>query len=639
MSSVPLSEEEWKRRLIELSNAYYNGASLVSDAEFDTLVDQYEELYGAWTYLGPSASHHHPKAKLPVFMGSLNKVKEEAAVQKFDTHPPVISSYVLTEKLDGISLLVSVKKTPSTKPIVRLYTRGNGLVGSDVTHLLPFLKLGDIDKLLGTFNTTTLLLRGELVLPLESVAQLGENLRNIVCGAVNAKTPDANILSLVHFVAYEVCNLNLTPIETIEGFQNSGWEVPKHVLILQELTKVICDEWLTRMSQLTVYPIDGLVAAKNVKSKENAEASKQHTNPVTMVAYKRTNAVRTTTVVQVHWEMSRYGMMHPRVEIQPIVIDGCTITFVSGFHAKYILENNLGPGAVIVVQRSGEVIPNIVRVVQPSPSGAQLPEGENVKWVWHSVDIQMKAGGSDVNHEQAIARMTYSLKLLGAKQISDATVSKLYHAGLTNEMRVWNATLPELQAIDNIGPVQAGNIYAACSAARSNITLDKLLLLSACFNNFGEKKIAKCTEVIDVVKYIEQPSSMNEYEMLAKLSSVSIKTQGQDFIAGCNAFRQQEFLMQMLQLVKAKQASTVTPVASASAAPITLRAVFSGFRDKDLVTQCLQKGIKVTDGTVTKQTDCVVVKEKGVLSTKVMQAQAYNIPVYTVSEFQQRYSI
>ena len=145
------SQATFQQHLIDLSNKYYNVVEatdeLISDKTFDELVEEYEATFKTtFDYIGAEGtSRHYQKVKLPVCMPSLNKAKTIQDLQRYDaqlkkhtdneaTNP---HKYLFTEKMDGISLLLTI--TPSK--IIKAYTRGNGVVGSDVSHILKYIKL------------------------------------------------------------------------------------------------------------------------------------------------------------------------------------------------------------------------------------------------------------------------------------------------------------------------------------------------------------------------------------------------------------------------------------------------------------------------------------------------------------------
>jgi DNA ligase (NAD+) len=606
------SKEDFYIYLKALSDAYYTTENpMVNDGEFDDLVAEYEEQYndpyvylGSGEEVGGGGGAEGKKTKLPVFMSSLNKCKDESSLSRFNAKNVQVQEVVFSEKLDGISLLLETKNKKTT-----LYTRGDGENGTDVSHLLEYLK----------FPQTTLgLVRGELVIQKKLCEILGENLRNIVCGAVNSKTSNLEVLKHVEFIAYSLPKHDLTPKQSFELLQASGFLIPQIVVSeggVCSLEK--CNQILTSFQKTSRYFIDGLVVAKNIFVPITSVENPKH-----IVAFKRTGASRETQVVQVLWQQSRYGVLHPRVQINPIDIDGCTIAFVSGVNAKYIVENKIGPGTRLQIHRSGDVIPNILRIIESTE--AQLP-GETYEMDGVHFKVN-KSSGAD------IARLTYSMKTLQAKGISEQTVEKLYNAGYTTEILLWNANVFDLIKIEGIKQKSAENIVETLRESRERLSLLNVLLISACFNNFGESKLKKIIGCFEVKKYLKT-CHLSKESILSLLASISIKTLGDSFIEYCKTFRKSALFMSLLELVEVEQHGQPSQVI------VHTRVVFSGFRDKDLQSKCLEKGIEVSDGKVNKKTSYLVVDDLSSTSSKVELAKSLGVPMLSKDQFVANYNL
>ena len=601
-----LSADTFLQHLTRLSDAYYNTAEpLVTDDEFDRLVEEYENTYKCqYKYLGSAPKHH--KAKLPVCMPSLNKCKDAAALTRFSQGEPTnFITFVYSEKLDGVSLLAQFTSS-GTK--VKLYTRGDGAVGTDVSHLAAYLNLPR--------PSVDLLVRGELVLP---STEPGENLRNIVCGLVNGKTPQVDMIKKLHFVAYGLPKLALRPSEAFEYLGSLGFELPCRTMF-GECNLEVCNNTYDVFLGSTKYNIDGVVVAKDVPVLDPTQDNPKH-----MMAFKRTNAVRTTVVRKVNWQVSRYGTSHPQVEIDPVDIDGCKIQYVSGNNARYIFEQGIGPGCRLDIQRSGEVIPNIVRIlhrVEP-----QMPS----EYEWDGVHIRLPAA----EREKDIARLTHSMKVLGAKGVSKATIEQMYDAGLTTEAQMWSTSAYDLSKLDGFQAKKAQNIVEALAEAYKNLNLLNLLQISACFDSFGERKLQAICEKMDLSVYLKHKTRYLDAEVINILGSLSIRARAADFVESCNVFRANPYFMSLLEGLPAAQPTQQQQ----QDVEIRFRAVFTGFRPNDeLVQWCAARGIKTSDSAVTRNTDCVVASDTSSGSSKVQTALKLKIPVYNLDEFKQRYA-
>lgn len=608
-----LTQQEFYDYLINCSDAYYNtGTSAISDSQFDQYVAIFEQKFDQkFTYIGSATQ---AKAKLPAFMPSLNKCKDTTSLTRFCKASIQTTKYVYSEKLDGISLLLHYTTTG-----LKLYTRGDGATGSNVDHLKSYLAFPKIDA-----ACMPLLVRGELIIAKQHIEELGQALRNIICGAVMAKTPDVSILQHASFVAYAILEQNMSASNMFHTLQKLGFKLPL-ITVHAACTLDICDKVLTDFQQRSSYQIDGIVVAKDVYIQQEDTSNPKH-----IVAFKRAGVRKQTKVIQVQWNQSRYGKLHPVVVIEPVVIDGCTIQCASGFHAAFIRDNSIGPGALIEIERSGDVIPNIVQVITKA-SEPQIPD--NV--AWDGVHISNK----ETSTESMISRLTYSFKILGAKGVSEQTVRKLFRAGLTTEVACWNATSSLLTAIEGIQEKSASNLLTAFRTSKANLNIINLLLISACFNTFGEKKLGAILDVIDVSRYLRS-NHLTVDEVTSALAKVHIReAMANAFMSQCANFRKSNYFMQLLSMVDSTQGDTSTKQVASKTSTIqhNIKVVFSGFRDSTLVEQCHSLGIAVSLAGVSKTTNILVLADVNSASSKASKATELNIPIMSKDDFIRKY--
>jgi DNA ligase (NAD+) len=605
MSSFKSSKSAFYNYLVQCSDAYYNtGSPLISDSEFDKLVDEFQTLYKSpFTYIG-AAETTHQKVTLPFYTSSLTKCKDTTSLSRFANSAPGVHQYVFSEKLDGVSLVVHYRPEQA----IQLYTRGDGTTGKNVSHLAPYLRLPSLSK-----RQEELLVRGEVMIPKTFASKCGDNLRNIVSGVITAKTPNKEICELLQFVAHGIQNIALKPSDAMKYCEKLGFSIPVFKVI-NKADLDTCNSVLTNLEEKSLYQIDGCVVAKDIYIAITDDKPKH------IIAFKRMGLTKTTTVKGIKWDQSRYGTLHPTVEIEPVQLDGCTISNCSGFHAKYIFENCINVGTVIEVQRSGGVIPDIVGVITSSKTPG-MPLGD---WTWDGVHIRSVEPSEEMN----IERLVYSMKTLEAKGISDGVVRKLYAVGFCSELDLWAAKANDFTAAEGIKEKSASNIYQSLQIAKSNLNVVNCLRISALFPNFHEK-LKTIAAKIDVCKYIKD-RHISDNQLLQTLHSMSIITQASAFIDGCEAFRSNKLFMQMLEIAIA---NTVTAPKEEEKMPeVSLRVVFTGFRDKNLLEDCKKRGIEVQD-SITKATNMLVVADLESGSTKVEKARKQGCKIVSKEEF------
>jgi len=240
--------------MIKLANdAYYvKGTPILTDNQYDILREHTLERYpdnkeAKEGHANLDLKAEKNKVKLPYEMWSMDKIKPDTDalkkwIKKYKEH------YVVSCKLDGVSGLYT---TEFGKP--KLYTRGNGIIGQDVSHLIPYLKMPK-----GTGFTV----RGEFIISIEKfkVKYSAEyaNPRNFVAGLVNKKTILPNVISDLDFVVYEVISPDLKPSEQMTFLEDHESEVVRYVnveTISNELLSELLVNWRTDYK----YEIDGVI--------------------------------------------------------------------------------------------------------------------------------------------------------------------------------------------------------------------------------------------------------------------------------------------------------------------------------------------------------------------------------------------
>ena len=221
-----------KKNIIELliiaDNAFFNGdKSILKDDIYDIIKDYVRKKYPKDPYLKHIGADVDNKVVLPYYMGSQNKIKDsEEEITKYKKQYK--GPYVISDKLDGVSCLIVYKKTENNNYDIKLYTRGNGTEGQDISHLLTYINgFPSVSNILYDY----LAIRGELIISKENWENLkkdgenGANPRNTVSGAINSKTLNKKILNAIDFVCY-------TLISPIDPKIKNGLEILKKMKFL-----------------------------------------------------------------------------------------------------------------------------------------------------------------------------------------------------------------------------------------------------------------------------------------------------------------------------------------------------------------------------------------------------------------------
>ena len=178
--------------LKDASSKYYEGSPVITDDIFDIVKDYLEQKDPSNPVLSEIGAPVGSKVKLPYWMGSLDKIRDdEKSLDKWKAKHA--GSVIVSDKLDGNSALLDY----SSKQL-KMYSRGDGFEGQDISHLIPLIQ--GVPK-----NTDAKAVRGELIISKKSWDALkhkGANARNSVAGVMHSKTPDKILAAAIEFVVY-----------------------------------------------------------------------------------------------------------------------------------------------------------------------------------------------------------------------------------------------------------------------------------------------------------------------------------------------------------------------------------------------------------------------------------------------------
>jgi DNA ligase (NAD+) len=547
---------------------------------------------------------------------------------------------VLSDKLDGISALLYLKKGQWN-----LYTRGDGTDGQNISHILPHLrKLPNLSKLAEAHSEFAV--RAELILSKstwDAMSNAGSNPRNVVAGAVNAKTFDIGILKQIDFVAYEcMAPVHGTMEDQLTFLEQEGFKVAHHrVVDVADLSDELLRNYLQKRKEKSKYVIDGVVVFHNGEHKRAISK-----NPKYAFAYKSSVLLQRATVVvsKVEWNVSKDKYLKPLVYFSPVNIDGVVISKATGFNAKYIHDNVIGPGSQIVIVRSGDVIPYIVEILTKSKSGEpDFPDDIAYNWNESGVDIMVDmdeaAENSDVIESIVLKELTYFFKTLDIKGVAAGTVKKLYDCGMTTVKKILQAKEADLIKCDGIQAKGASNIVGGLQKALAELTPLKLMKASNKLGRgLGERKVGPILEAIPKIiakRYIPTVEELIKVEGIEKKLAQTfidnlpefwqfVDNNGLSFVFGA---KHRE------KLEEAKEAEVATDDGPKLHNVKDMAIVFTGFRDAELEKRIVRDGGRVAS-TISKKVNIVVAKdEEHKSSSKVTKAEEMGITIMTKDEF------
>ena len=610
-----LTESQLSSMIEKANDNYYNnntkGAQLVSDAQYDIVKEYIERKFPANAAIKQvGAQVVKNKVVLPYEMASMDKIKPESdALVRWTAKYK--GPYILSAKLDGVSGLYTCEGD-----VPRLYTRGDGKVGQDVSHLTRVLNLPCIPGLV---------VRGEFILrkAVFDAKYKGTfaTARNLVAGIVNAKTIDDKTRDL-DFVVYEVIKPVLKPskqLDTLLGHRfNTVWHMTTKTLSNEALSAVLQD---TRTKY--EYETDGIIVADdNVWPRGTG-------NPEHAFAFKMaiSDQMAEAKVVDVLWEVSQDGYLKPRIRIEPVNIAGVNIEYTTGFNGKFIEENGIGVGAVVRVIRSGDVIPYIREVIAPAAK-AKMPD---VPYVWTAtrVDVMVENAAEDpaVKRKNVIG---FFLEL-DIKGLGESNLKKMVEAGHDSVAKILGLQLADLEKVFGQGKT-APALYEGIKTRVSKATLAELMTASNLFGRgIGRKSVdALLKESPDFLT-----SSEDKVWKLEILSKIGVKKNGEQFYDAIVPFRR---FLEECGLAGKLDASIKEPLIQGLLQnPLSGKSVvMTKVRDAEIIDFLKRVGATLDD-TMKTTTFVLIVKDRGDVSSKTKYAEARGIPIMTVEEFKRQY--
>jgi DNA ligase (NAD+) len=358
----------------------------VSDDEFDRLFDELKELETEHPDLvtldsptqrvGAPPSERFQKVQHLTPMGSLEKVSDEGSLFKWaddvrkrlDSEEPV--AYVIEPKIDGLA----VNLTYEDGILVRGATRGDGIQGEDVTvnlRTIPSVPL----KMRGSSLPSVAEVRGEVYLPLsgfrelnERIAELGQkiapNPRNAAAGSLRQKDSSITASRPLAVWVYGLGaaeGLQLTShAQTLEWLREHGFRTNPYAERLETIEEVAkrCAEWERRRVELD-YEIDGIVI-KVDSLEQQAILGALHSRPRWARAFKWAPMTAETKLLKIAIRVGRTGALNPWAMLEPVQVGGVTISRATLHNEEDINRKDIREGDRVIVQRAGDVIPQIV---------------------------------------------------------------------------------------------------------------------------------------------------------------------------------------------------------------------------------------------------------------------------------------
>jgi DNA ligase (NAD+) len=637
-----LPQKDFLKLINDYDDVYYNNSKKlkpISDSTYDAIRDIYITRFGKLDKVGIRGDRK--EVELEYYMGSLDKRKTQKEISNWlnKMKGPIL----IDDKVDGISCLyINDGKN------VYLRKRGDGWNGSDITYLVPHLKLPKIK--------TKLDVRLELVITKSVFESKYKN------KYANARAMVAGITNSKHYIPSEINDITCIAYQ----LYSKGKQLPKSVQLsklLEYKFNIACDdpvainksdidleflqEYLKERETDGDYIIDGLVLTD-----DNPYALNVDENPKYSIAFKGLTQSAITTVTGIEWNPSKDGYLKPTVLFKPVVVSEANLSRATGFNAEFIKNNGVGIGAQIEIIRSGGVIAYIKEVIK----GVE-PLMPTDKYKWEGCEIiLLNKDDSRVD----LKNIEFFFKTMDVKYLSSKTLEKIYNAGFDSISKIIKAKPSDFSNIERMGEKTSIKICNNIKTAITNCELATVMCASGCFGRgLGVKKLQKLiTTNKDILTWnINSPTKINKVKNI--LQENSIDKLSDNFITGFPEFKK---FLKTNSLITIKQeedeeeeeetedntenetSNEGNPKGfnknlsgSPSHSDFNKKyfnnkvVIFSGVRDKILEAKIIKCGGKVVT-SMSKKVNLLIVKETGKYTGKELEAQKNNIPIALITD-------
>lgn len=591
-------------KLEEANDKYRQGNPIMSDYDYDQLLEtllEYDPENEYFNKVGIEVLDDSRKVKLPIPMFSMNKIKTMEEISDWCRLKGISKNeeVIITPKFDGLSLCVDETKDTAT-------TRGDGFIGQNSNEHYKLIN-NKLNK-----NTNFSITYGEAIMSkkvfLDKYSKEFANPRNLVAGMLNSKTIH-DILEDIDYIKYGGIIDGLSTKKELIDELNSNQEikVSYHISKISDLSESLLIELFKEWS--IDYEIDGLIIEiNNLKLQEELGRETSTSNPCFSRAFKHISFVenKITTVTGITWNISKQGLLKPVLQVEPINLDGVTVSNVTGNNAKFVKENGLGIGSKIRVIRSGMVIPKIVEVLESVEF--VMPTIDGVELGWNEAGIEVIT--LTETDEQKLKQIVAFFEILEADNVGEGVITQLWDAGFQTIEAVLNATKKDLESIDRFGKRKAAIVFDSIRKATTNVELSKLQHATGFFKGLGSLRLVKL-EDFKTKPTIEEVMSIEGFAETSAISYVNSYDMFFDFIKDLPIT-----IKEKVEKGDSLEGKTF---------------VFTGVRLPDMEKIIVENGGKV-GSAVSRNTTHLVIKVKNSGSSKEKKAIDFGVEILTVEE-------
>ncbi len=414
------------------------------------------------------------------------KAKELTGLNKIE--------YSVEPKFDGGSISLIYENDM----LVRGATRGNGVEGDEVTTNIRQIKSIPLSAAFSKYGLQQVEIRGEVMINKNNFAKYNEqivsqgsaplaNPRNAAAGTLRIKDPKEaarrNLEAFVYHISYFALEKGkknpvdlLTHSDSLKMLWDLGFRSPeKEKKVFKSINEVI--EWCNKFEETRddlPYEIDGMVIKVNELVLQEKMGMTSH-HPRWAIAYKFKARQGTTVLTGVEYQVGRTGAVTPVAKLQPVSVGGVTVSSISMHNEDYITEKDLRIGDTVLIERAGDVIPQIVKSLPDARTGKEKKisfprtcpvcesklfreEGEAV---WRCNNVECPA--------QAVERIIHfvSKDAMDIRGFGDANVRKFYDLGLLADIPgIYTLDFSKISGMEGFGQKSIDKLQQAIEQSK-----------------------------------------------------------------------------------------------------------------------------------------------------------------------------
>ena len=510
-NTIPPSSIEQLREVLRFHEYRYYilNDPLISDSEYDQLYKALEKLEAAHPELirpdsptqrvAKGLTRDFPPAQHLVPMLSLDNSYDAADLEDFDRKARELTGleqleYCVEPKFDGGSISVIYENDLLTRGA----TRGDGVVGDEVTTNIRQIRSMPLSAAFSRYGLQQVEIRGEVLINKDNFKKYNEKLmeegvpplanpRNAAAGTLRIKDPKEvarrNLEAFVYHISFYTLEKGekippalLTHSGALELLWELGFRSPeKEKKVFRGIADVIayCNAFEAGRDDLP-YEIDGMVIKVNDLALQEKMGMTSH-HPRWAIAYKFKARQATSRLLQVDFQVGRTGAVTPVAKLEPVAVGGVTVSSISIHNEEYIREKDLRIGDAVLIERAGDVIPQIVKSLPDTRTGREtkiiFPKTcpacnsqlfkEEEEAVWRCSNIECPA--------QVVERIIHfvSKDAMDIRGFGEANVRKFYELGLLKDIPgVYRLDFEKIAELEGFGQKSIDKLQQAIAQSK-----------------------------------------------------------------------------------------------------------------------------------------------------------------------------